>query len=372
MSVPTILPQKSATAFMRALEQAEAIEPRVVAGVEQIRNIKGQRLAQFLPFLIYEYGLISLLPYVASQYTLLDEGRAWQIERGTYASIARALGWIESPGILREAPVIRRWWNSYQVALDNLPPNDGVGLDRIAEALRLSAPMRSDFRRGTHGYDVPMMVLDRHKLDGAALDTDSGISVKPNGPRWSFGTTTALSHELTEAEGEAIGNWLDYPEAETLRTWEDMDFPWTSANFTWGESAAQARRVVLAGWFSGRTVYARFRAAGGAVIGYRRCRAVRQVAEAIGGPYTALGKSYRPSAAGREVYFEAMTGFGDAISQSAEVALMVGAAPAASVKPGKQWLGPDELSGGHAIAVHNVSLELRATVRSRVKIMMRF
>jgi hypothetical protein len=192
---------------MRAFEQAIAYEPRVGSAVAAIRDVKGHRLPAWLQFLLFEYGLIELTPYVTNAYTLLDEGRVWQIERDTFAAVVRGLGWVSAPGSIVEAPARRTWWNSFQVYLDSLPPADVPNLERIEKIVGLSAPFRSDFRRGVNGYDVPALEGDYTRLDASILDRESGVRLNGRGPLWSFGKITELSHELKEAEGLALDNW---------------------------------------------------------------------------------------------------------------------------------------------------------------------
>lgn len=207
MDQPSLLPPNG-TAFMRALEQATAYETRLSSGIETIYNIKGRRLPDWLSYLLYEYGLLELTPYVTNPYILLEQGRDWQNERDTWAAILRGLGWVGAPGQIVEAPARRFWWNSFQIYLDSLPPFDVPDLERIDRVTQLGKPFRSDFRRGVHGYDIPAFEADRTRLDGSLLDTESGVRLRAGGPRWSFGRLHEVAHVLTEDEGIAIGNWL--------------------------------------------------------------------------------------------------------------------------------------------------------------------
>lgn len=215
MTVQSLLPARNSTAFMRAMEQAIAYEPRVQDSVDFIRDIKGRQFPNWLPFLLYEYGLIELTNYVPNAYTLLTEGRQWQIERDTFAAVYRGLGWISAPAVIVEAKPGRTWWNNFQLNLESIPASDRPALDRIENITTLSSPFRSDFRRGMSGYDAPAFESDASRLDGTILDNDSGVYMRSGGPKWSFGRTYEHEHTLTQAEGTALGIWLPLPTSET-------------------------------------------------------------------------------------------------------------------------------------------------------------
>jgi hypothetical protein len=641
MTVPSLLPPYNATAFMRALEQAVAYEGRVSDSVALIRDIKGRQLPSFIPFLLYEYGLIELTPYVPNYYTLLLEGRMWQIERDTLAAIHRGLGWVNAPATIEEAPTRRIWWNSFQLRFETLPPDDTPSLDRIDRITQLGKPFRSDFRRGVFEYDAPAMELDGRRLDSCLLDRESGVLLRQNGPLWSFGRTTELEHVLTQAEGTAIGNWLppvthsaysvdlinltavidddgvpiddaitfarattkwhsnlaglwtefgvdviattdrgtlieadgdrlsqfaldfnpledvaaavvdeigiDDPfggigairvtftadagrtflvpasglepntvysvsffarlmsstgvtagggdagfddlfgqlvtgeyvrvegvsfetgeiagewmdltlnnpgavltvdlygfqiEAGDLVTspiagpditghraedeltlnipdglnnvvarfddgsaqaflgvigpfsivpselfrplivsianasasrWAEMPYPWTQATFPWASDAEAQRQIVLAEWFNGKVAHVALKDADGAVIGYRRTRAVRQVNPSFIGDYVFDGVTYGSDVGGQYAYIEAMTDADNGAGiQAKSFEVIIDATVADGVKPGKLWLTPGQLSGGHAIAATPIDVPLRATVRERLKLLLRF
>lgn len=208
MTERSLLPARASTKFLRAFEQAIAYEPRLDSSIDLIRDVKGRKLPSWLQFLLYEYGLIELTPYVPNAYTLLQDGRLWQIERDTWAAIARGLGWVSSPGQIVEAPARRAWWNSFQLYLDALPPADVPNLDRIEKIVGLSKPLRSDFRRGVNGYDAPALEGDATRLDASLLDVESGVRIAQGGALWSFGRSFEITHTLTEAEGTALGNWI--------------------------------------------------------------------------------------------------------------------------------------------------------------------
>lgn len=326
----------------------------------------------FLPFMVWEYGLGKLTPYVPNLYSLLSDGIVWQRVRGTPDAVAHALSWLNTSASIEQAWHGRTWWNSFQLRFDTLPENDDPLLERIEAVTALSVSKRSQLRRGVHHYDAACLTADYNALDNTMLDRESGIQLTPAGTIWSFGRTHIFKHELTEAEGLAIGNWIDLDEGQSLR-WIDMTYPWVQANFPWEASAITQRKALLAGWFNDQTLYVTLKKNNGDVIGYRRCRACHSVSQTYGGSYSFDGVRYQPRLGGTAVYIEALTDFDDAKNVDAlSISLLVGGVLREGVKPGCLWLEPQDISGGHEIAHQAITLNLRASVREQFKFMVRF
>ncbi|MBB3461975.1 phage tail protein [Rhizobium sp. BK377] len=371
----SLLPNSSGL-FERALEASYASRWDSLAGaVAAIRTAKlVSPPPSFLPFLIYEYGLGELTPYVPNLYTLVvgREGVKWQRLRGTLAAVKKGLGWIGYTATLEDQWHGRAYWNSTQLRFPDLPAADHPDLERIEGITALSIPKRSNLRRGVFQCDAGPVVLDGCRLEECLLERESGVAVTSAGTLWSFGRTTSVDHVLTEAEGTAIGNWIAPPEDTGLK-WAEMTYPWQTATFPWAENAATQRRSLMAAWFAGQIVYATLKAGDGSVIGHRRCRAVHPVNLTVGGVYQFAAATYQPAAGGTSVYIEAMTDFEDADGITAEsVELTIGAVRVDGVPPGRLWLSASELSGGHPIAVAPSNLPLRATVREQLKFLVRF
>lgn len=371
----SLLPNSSGL-FEKTLEASYAQRWDTFGGaVAAIRTAKHiSPPPSFLPYLIYEYGLGELTPYVPNLYTLIvaREGVNWQRLRGTPAAIARGLGWIGYTAAIEEAWAGRTYWNSLQLRFGALPANDDPDLGRIEGITSLSLPQRSQLRRGVYQYDAGAIEADGSRLDHAMLEHESGIAVTAAGTLWSFGRTTEIDHVLTEEEGMAIGNWIAPPAGDTLR-WSEMRFPWATATFPWAASAASQRRALMAAWFQDRVHYVTFRDADGGVIGHRRCRTARPVVQQFGGAYRFGDVSYQPIAGGTRVYIEALTDFDDVSGRSARsIELSVGGSPVPGVPNGRLWLNPGELIGTQAVAPTTIDLPLRATVREQIKILMRF
>lgn len=368
-----LLPQE-ATPYEVALAQGLKPTDLIASAIGAMRQVKFvSPRPSMLPFLVWEYGLGELTPYVPNIYNLIDEGVRWQRLRGTVSAVAIGLAWVGYTATIEPAWTGRSWWNSFQLRFDALPLADAPDLERIEAITQLSVPKRSQLRRGVFDYDVGAVELDQSPLDGAMLDNESGIATTPAGTLWSFGRPHEFEHTLTEAEGLAIGNWLETVDSAPL-LWVDLgDLLWIDADFLWIDDPAAQRRSILAGWFSNKAIYVRLADEAGTVIGYRRCRAVRPVGPVFGGAYAHDGTAYDPVPAGGILYAEALTQFDDAADVvCTTLALMAGGALSAGIKPGTLWLEPDDYIGGTAIAVQATTIPLRRTVREQIKILMRF
>jgi len=149
--------------------------PQEAIAIGEIKRAKHiTRPADFLPFLVDEYGLGELTPYVPNVYDLLDEGIKWQRIRGSLASIDMGLAWLGYSASFKAAWPGRRWWNSFQLYFDQLPENDFPDLERIEGITNLSKNTRSDLRRAVFQYDAGPVVQDGCRLDMAMIERESG------------------------------------------------------------------------------------------------------------------------------------------------------------------------------------------------------
>lgn len=383
----SLLPSTSGT-FEISIEASRAAGWQEINGaVPFITSAKLSPPPSFLPFLVWEYGLGMLTPYVPNLYDLIYEGVRWFRIRGTYAGVAKGLGFIGVTAALEPAWHGRAWWNSSQLRFPVLPATDTPLLERIEAITRLSLPFRSDLRRGVHQYDVPPAEADGTLLDGSHLDCESGIRISEGGTVWSFGRTTEIEHTLTQLEGLAIGNWLPVVSGAGL-AWSEMNFPWSTATFSWADDSVALRRAALATWFNNRALYLALMDADGDVIGYRRVKSAHAVAPAFDGIFSFGGQRYTKSAAGEVAYVEAMTDFGDVDGiEARSVCLIANLMIGRAVPPGRLWLRPDEVelpqsmnigrlwmgaTGFPSFAKANVTIPLRKTVRERFKFLVRF
>lgn len=362
----------NASGWERAV--ADALDPSARLG-QAIDAIAGTKIvsppSSWLPFLVYEYGLGELTPYIPNLYDLIREGIYWQRDRGTPAAISRALGWLGYTATIEEANPLRRYWNLFQLEIDRVR-DAFADLDRIDGVANLSAPERSVFWRGWHGYDVRPLTYSARSWSESHFGAYSGVRVRDGGAIWSFGRTYEADHTMTEAELTALGVWTD-PPATTDLGWDDIAWDGTDASWqsdalvTWG-------RTTAAGLFD-RPMWIEFRDAGDAVIGYRRARAVRYVTETVGGVYKVGQSSLAPSSERQPlIYVEALTGFGDGHgSKAGSFGVVFDCVPLDGETPGLMWARADQLTvPSDPVAVTACDIAFGQTIRERVKALLRF
>jgi hypothetical protein len=123
----------------------------------------------FKPWLVSQLGLQLLPAYFDDIDTLLTEGRAWLLERGSPAAVRRVLGWlgyVQGVRLEEEGPYLH---------IDLGRVASAQELQRVALLVRDSIPLHVEFYRVYHGWDLRALRLDGgQRLDKALLDTDSG------------------------------------------------------------------------------------------------------------------------------------------------------------------------------------------------------
>ena len=171
------------TPFEEALEAA--FTPDLVLSADPIRKLRRQPNDQVLPWLIWEYGLTEIAPYIDDPYRLIEEGILWQRERGTPAAVHRSLSWLGQIGALEQEDSVH--WAEIQLALQAQP--DERTLQAVRKLARLSIPARTRLARihDSH-WDVRRMVLDKALLDESLLSDWSGVVI--DGVVHSFGKQT--------------------------------------------------------------------------------------------------------------------------------------------------------------------------------------
>lgn len=342
-----------------------------------VSAVRGTKLVapfpSMLPFLVYEYGLGELTPYVPNLYNLIEEGIEWQRVRGTPKAMELALAWVGYTALIEPESVRRRFWNLFQLELDRVR-DEPADLDRIAGVAALSVPRRSKFWRGFHGFDIRPLSYAHGSWGESHFGEYSGVRLRPSAPLWSFGREYEFAHTIGQADLEAVGiDWIEPVEGADIG-WGD--FSWDDTDESWESDTVRARATELSSDFGARRAWFRFDDAAGEVIGYRRARAFHFVAPAIsGGHYTLDGQPYRQTSNAEPVmYAEALTGFGDAAGEvAASVSLVLDGVPSASGRQGARWLAPDEITGQSApVLTTPISIEFGESIRERVKFLIQF
>lgn len=375
----------NATAFERAASRTMDHIPRLASGVDAIRTAKLVSIPdEYLPFLIYEYGLGPVSAYISDQRLLITSGIAWQRVRGTPEAIARALSWVGYTATIEEARVTRRRWNLFQLGMNRLRDAEVPDLENIEGVVNLSVAVRSHFYRAHWGYDVREAEFSRRKWSGARYAGASGARLRAGGVKWSYGRAHDFAVLMDRPVLQSLGAWVEptqggttgwgIPTANvtplTAAGWGG--FAWDDTNLTW-LGADASREQLIAASLAGRTIWVVLRRGNGSVIGYRRARAVHPVEGRVGGVYTVAGLPYDPQVGGRSVYVEALTDFGEGNGETAiSASLLFDAVPVDPARPGLQWALPGELSTGVEVASQPVNIPMGRTVRERLRFLLTF
>ena len=190
MSLYDLLPP-NATTLERDFSRSTSSLERAGQPVSIIRTAKRINIPDsVVPWLIYEYGLGELLPYLSDQRRAIAEGVLWQRIRGTPQALKIGLGWIGLDAFLEESEAGTLRWAEYQVGLQEAP-NGLAQIERLVGISRISQPVRSKLFRVYGGYDERRFLLDHHILGTGLLCDDSGVyDVEPGWPQLSFGQKT--------------------------------------------------------------------------------------------------------------------------------------------------------------------------------------
>lgn len=347
MSAEEILPQ-NATRIEVALAEALDYHPVMGPGISGLRSFKFVTPNEsVLPWLIVEYGLGPVTPYLPTMQAVILAGLRWTKVKGTPRAVAEALSWIGySYDELYEAPTRRARWHLYELDIGRFWDAETPDLDRIEAVVRLSQPVRSEFWRGFEYHNVRGVDWDHSVVDDSLWDDDSGVRLHAGGVKWSFGRPhepVAGTYDLTEAELTALGLWIA-PTGSAL-AWGA--FPWSSDDVTWSDSAITTRAALISAGLITMSCWVGLYRANGSVIGFRRAKALHTVTPVLNGPYRVGANTYAVSPAGPRVYAEALTDFGQGDGQvAASWAFIFDGELPSGAPPGTQWLAGNTLVGG--------------------------
>lgn len=194
----TLLPP-NATSAERALEMATRVRDEVHAGADTIASLKEAPPEAFLLWLVWEYGLEELLPFLPNAREVIAQGLQWDRIKGTPESLRLALSWLAlgaDPAIEEETPTGAHW-HEFMMNPGGVPGRRDtlIGTTRMAE---ISAPVGTSLARIFHGYDVRRFILDGSAF-GDLLSDYSGVRDEELGVVLSFGRTTEGAAELGDA-----------------------------------------------------------------------------------------------------------------------------------------------------------------------------
>ncbi len=173
----TLLPP-NATDIEYHLEQGLLFRDATHDAISQLRGIKLNPPDELLPWLIWEYGLAVIVPYLPDLRLVLREGLLWQKERGTESAVRRALSWIDIRPERFEHEMPGVHWNEFQIDTGRVPTREE--LQGIIALSAMSAPARSKLRRLYHGCDRRRFVLSESDW-GDLLSDYSGVRLSEYG-----------------------------------------------------------------------------------------------------------------------------------------------------------------------------------------------
>lgn len=358
----------SAQPWERLTGEVTDLYAALLAEYDGIRVADETPPPQFLPFLVAEYGLGELTPYVPNLYQLIDQGVRWQRIRGTPAAVARGLEWIGYAATIEEEPVRRRKWNRFQLELARVRDAEDPDLERVEGVTQLSVPIRSRFYRGFRGYDVRAAELSWSRLSNCLLSQHSGARIGGRA-KWSFGRAYEHEQLLSVADLFALGVWL--PPVGARTPWGSINVAWGTIDEPWGTPLQATRRATIYAGLEAKTAYIRFRDQAGDVIGSVR-PVVHGVKAAASGAYEIAGVTWAvdtrdPS----HMLVRGLTPFGAGYGHTAATAeVVIDGALAAGVPAGRQWLEPEDLTGGRVVASFEAPIEFGRTVRERVSFLL--
>ncbi|MDK2594650.1 phage tail protein [Pseudoalteromonas obscura] len=194
-----LLPYNHST-LQEAIVKHGQLESVLGEGIQLLRGFKSHPKQSLLPWLIWEYGLGALVPYLDDLDQVLQQGLAWQRIRGTRKSLEMAYGWLGfSIADVEESRSYRHFYR-YQCHLEQLPIlNDA---ERMAQLAELSAPARSELTRITYKLDIRDLTLSA-KPFGTLLSDHSGFRHRlKNGKLLRISTRRTHPHQFS-FDGEA-------------------------------------------------------------------------------------------------------------------------------------------------------------------------
>ncbi|KZX00416.1 hypothetical protein JL49_10980 [Pseudoalteromonas luteoviolacea] len=243
------------TDLQAAVVKHGQLEAVLGEGVQLLRGFKSHPKQSLLPWLIWEYGLGALVPYLDDLDQVLQQGLAWQRIRGTQKSLEMAFDWLGfSLSDVEESKSYRHFYR-YQCHLNQMPDLNDV--ERMAQLAELSAPARSELVRVTYRLDLRELKLSASSF-GTLLSDHSGYRHRlKNGKLLRI--STRREHEaIIDAPGSATSSrerkqhssWQSYSSQVlgTMQLSNSIVHSFQSAN-THSRQTSRAYTIGQAQWF---------------------------------------------------------------------------------------------------------------------------
>ncbi|TQF71846.1 phage tail protein [Pseudoalteromonas luteoviolacea] len=224
-------------------------------GVQLLRGFKSHPKQSLLPWLVWEYGLGALVPYLDDLDQVLQQGLAWQRIRGTQKSLEMAFDWLGfSISDVEESQSYRHFYR-YQCHLNQLPKLDDV--ERMAQLAELSAPARSELVRVTYQLDLRELKLSSSTF-GTLLSDHSGYRHRLKNGKLLRISTQRFHDAFVDAPGAVVSarerkqncNWQSYSSQVlgSMRLSEPFAYSFDSVN-AHSRQTSRAYTLGQAMWF---------------------------------------------------------------------------------------------------------------------------
>ena len=258
MNGNNVLLPSNATRLERSLSSASDPSGRLWNVIDAISLFKSVPQDGILAFLIWEYGLGEIQPFISDPRKLIEEGVAWQRLIGTPEAMRRALGWLGISPVIEEGDTVSSRWAFYQLGLGSFN-----NIERVRDVItlaRLSQPVRCRLGRVYNDlYDGRCIVWSEFNAwSGYVWSDDTGLIDPETGVVVSFGTRHAARSaspdvRVLAVRGDVVSRLIRYIDAWvwSFASWSDM-FP-SPSGFVHGELGSRLVRRKAAPWsFMGR------------------------------------------------------------------------------------------------------------------------
>lgn len=134
MNGNNVLLPSNATRLERSLSSASDPSGRLWNVIDAISLFKSVPQDGILAFLIWEYGLGEIQPFISDPRKLIEEGVAWQRLIGTPEAMRRALGWLGISPVIEEGDTVSSRWAFYQLGLGSFN-----NIERVRDVITLGS-----------------------------------------------------------------------------------------------------------------------------------------------------------------------------------------------------------------------------------------